>query len=117
MNFVVDAQLPRRIAILLREHGHDAVHTLDLPEANRTTDAVIVELSLLENRIVITKDADFVDSHLLQRRPEKLLLVSTGNISNRELESILKLNIPVIVDALGTADFVEISRSGVLIHG
>src|SRR4051812_4774848 len=105
MNFVVDAQLPRRISVWLREHGHGAIHTLDLPEANRTTDEAIVELSLLESRVVITKDADFVDTHILHHRPEKLLLVSTGNISNRELESILKLNIPVIVAALETTDF------------
>jgi predicted nuclease of predicted toxin-antitoxin system len=117
MNFVVDAQLPRRIAAWLRAHGHDAIHTLDLPDANRTTDAAIVELSLHEDRVVITKDADFVDTHILHRRPGKLLLVSTGNVSNRELETILKLNIPVIVAALEAADFVEISHAGVLVHG
>jgi predicted nuclease of predicted toxin-antitoxin system len=117
MNFVVDAQLPRRMAVWLREHGHDAIHTLDLPEANRTSDAAIVELSFRESRIVITKDADFVDSHILHRRPGKLLLVSTGNISNRELEFIFELNIPVVAAALEAADFVEISRTGVLVHG
>jgi len=117
MNFVVDAQLPRRIAVWLREHGHDAIHTLDLPDANRTPDAAIVELSLRESRVVITKDADFVDTHILHSRPAKLLLVSTGNISNRELESIFDLNIYVIVAALEAADFVEISRAGVLVHG
>ncbi len=36
MNFLVDAQLPRRLARILTGAGHDAVHTLDLPNANRT---------------------------------------------------------------------------------
>jgi len=38
MKFLVDAQLPRRLAYRLQDAGHDAVHTLDLPLANRTPD-------------------------------------------------------------------------------
>jgi len=45
MNFLVDAQLPRRLAYRLRDAGHDALHTLDLPKRNRTTDAEIHEIS------------------------------------------------------------------------
>ena len=32
MKFLVDAQLPRRIALWLCEQGHDALHTLDLSD-------------------------------------------------------------------------------------
>ena len=38
MNFLIDAHLPRHLALLLREHGYDAIHTLDLAEGNRMTD-------------------------------------------------------------------------------
>lgn len=41
-----------------------------------------------ENRVVITKDADFVNSFTLSRKPYKLLLISTGNISNAELDAL-----------------------------
>src|SRR5438132_8021544 len=97
MNFLIDAQLPRRLAGILTAAGHDAVHTLDLPNANRTTDAEINAISLQQNRVVITKDTDFVDSFLLSRKPYKLLLVSTGNISNNELEALFKPHIPRMV--------------------
>ena len=60
MRFLVDAQLPRRFAAWLREHGHDALHTLDLPEGNRTADTSITALADGEHRVVVTKDADFV---------------------------------------------------------
>jgi predicted nuclease of predicted toxin-antitoxin system len=33
MKFLVDAHLPRRLVLRLREAGHDAVHRLDLPMA------------------------------------------------------------------------------------
>jgi predicted nuclease of predicted toxin-antitoxin system len=45
MKFIVDAQLPRRLAIAMREQGHDALHMLDLPEGNSTTDSAINVLS------------------------------------------------------------------------
>ncbi|MEM1042236.1 MAG: DUF5615 family PIN-like protein [Bacteroidota bacterium] len=80
MRFLIDAQLPRRLAYRLREAGHDAVHTLDLPEGNRTTDAEINRRSVEERRVAVTKDADFVDALLVQDLPFKLLLISTGNI-------------------------------------
>jgi uncharacterized protein with PIN domain len=53
MRFLVDAQLPRRIAHRLREQGHDAIHTLDLPEANRTADNTIADVADREDRVVV----------------------------------------------------------------
>jgi hypothetical protein len=37
MNFLVDAQLPRRMTAWLAAAGCNAIHTLDLPNKNRTT--------------------------------------------------------------------------------
>ena len=97
MNFLVDAQLPRRMTAWLTAAGCDAIHTLDLPDANRTTDEQINNVADREQRVVVTKDADFVDSHVLRGRPARLLLISTGNISNRDLEALLVPLIPDIV--------------------
>ena len=117
MRFLVDAQLPRRLAAWLQGRGFDAVHTLDLPDRNLTTDAAIAALAVRERRVVITKDSDFINSFILQRQPEKLLLVSTGNITNVELESLLAPNLATIIAALEVADFVEFGRVGVIVHG
>src|SRR5687768_13896443 len=78
MKFLVDAQLPRRLVSRFRESGHDALHTLDLSNGNRTTDTEINDLSEREQRVVVTKDADFVNSFHLTGKPYKLLLISTG---------------------------------------
>lgn len=101
---------------MIRDQGHDAVHTLDLPEANRTADSAILDFSDREARVVVTKDADFVNSFHLVHRPRKLLLISTGNISNSDLLALLLQNIVMIVDALTTADFVEMTRTSLIIH-
>lgn len=117
MKFPVDAQLPRRIVPWLREQGHDAIHALDLPDGNRSTDAALLEVAAREERVVVTKDADFVNSFLISGRPDKLLLISTGNITNPELERLLIPNLPAIVTALESADFVELTRVSLIVHG
>ena len=117
MRFIVDAQLPRRLARWLNARGHDVLHTLDLPEQNRTRDADITALASREDRIVVTKDADFVNSHVLQNRPPKLLLIATGNLRNDDLERLLERNMPTIELALSHGNFVELSRDHLIRHG
>jgi hypothetical protein len=56
MNFLVDAQLPRRLARRLQEAGHDALHTLDLPAGNRTTDS---ETNIMHDPTHELTDGDF----------------------------------------------------------
>lgn len=116
MNFLIDAQLPRRLARILAGAGHDAVHTLDLPNANRTTDAEINALSLQQQRVVISKDTDFVDSFLLSKEPYKLLLVSTGNISNNDLEALFTPLIPTIVTTFQSHEYAELTRTALIVH-
>ena len=116
MKFLVDAQLPRHLAASLKWLGHDVLHTLDLPSGNRTPDWRLNEISVQEQRIVVTKDADFVNSFLLSGVPYKLLLVSTGNISNKELESIFAKNLSAIVGALEIYELVEIDRTSMIEH-
>ena len=117
MKFLIDAQLPRRMTAWLSSAGCDAVHTLDLPDGNRTTDEQVLECAAREQRAVVTKDSDFVNSHLLQARPAKLLLVSTGNISNRDLEALMVPLIPDIVREFQTRSFLEFGWSGIVVRG
>ena len=59
---------------------------------------------------------NFVSSHLLSARPPKLLLVSTGNISNRELEQLIVPLIPSLVAEFQTHVFLELGRAGVVVR-
>ena len=116
MRFLVDAQLPRRLALALIARGHDAVHTLDLPDQNRTGDSVIDALADREGRIVISKDSDFSDSHKLRGTPRRLLRVATGNIRNVELLALFEDHLDAIEQGFAHADFVELSRTALVIH-
>ena len=116
MRLLIDAHLPKRLARLLQQLGHDALHTLDLPEQNRTSDETLNQIAIDEDRIVVTKDSDFVDSFLLIRRPPQLLLISTGNIGNRELERLFLDNINQISTGFDTYDYIELSRQHLIFH-
>jgi predicted nuclease of predicted toxin-antitoxin system len=116
MKFIVDAQLPRRLVSRLREAGHEAIHTLDLPHGNRTSDSTINELSIREGYAVITKDADFVISFHLHQRPHKLLLISTGNIRNSELELLFISNLERIASNFDQFDFIEVNQAAMIFH-
>ena len=116
MKFLVDAHLPRRLAFRLRDAGHDALHTLDLPRQNRTDDNEIHEISRREQRVVVTKDSDFVNSFLAVQSPYKLLLISTGNITNAELDALFIPQISVIATAFETYDFIELTRTTLVFH-
>ena len=111
MRFVVDAHLPRSLCYILDEAGYDAVHTSQLPMQNRTPDQVINDLSVAEQRVVITKDTDFYYSHLLYGRPNKLLMIRTGNIRARDLVLLIQRRLPAIVEVLESHTLVEIDRS------
>ena len=116
MKFLIDAQLPKTLSLQILELGHEALHTLDLPGSNRTTDSEISSLSLKHSWIVVTKDSDFVDSFLLRREPWKLLLISTGNIRNSKLSELILRNVDKITLAFETFDFIEINSSGIVYH-
>jgi predicted nuclease of predicted toxin-antitoxin system len=57
-----------------------------------------------------------VNSFRLQQLPWKLLLVSTGNISNRDLEGLLAANFSPIVNGFLNHDYIEITRANVIFH-
>lgn len=116
MKFLVDAQLPKRFCLWIEAAGHDALHTLDLPRRNLTPDKEIIDLAEQEGRIVITKDDDFVQSFLISKRPPKLLLISTGNIANDDLEVLIRSNLDMIAEAFKANYFVELGRDTLVIH-
>jgi hypothetical protein len=58
VKFLVDENLPPRLAKLLATSGHDAVHPRDLNAAS-APDSRIMELAADEDRIVVSADTDF----------------------------------------------------------
>ena len=58
MKLLVDENLPPRIAVLLSDAGHDAVHVGDLDAAG-WSDPEIVDLARADGRTIVSADTDF----------------------------------------------------------
>lgn len=116
MKFIVDAQLPKRLSDWLNENGHDSKHTLDLVKKNKSSDIEISKLADREARIVISKDTDFLDEHLLNNRPKMLLIIKTGNIRNSELIDLFESCIGKLESLFKNHALVELSQSAIIAH-
>ena len=116
MKFIVDANLPFKLAIRLRQLGFDVIHTNNLPNKEKTSDKEIRQVSIEQNRVVISKDSDFLDSHLIQGIPSRLILITTGNIANRDLLNIIEKNFETMIKLLETYDLIEINNDEIIGH-
>jgi predicted nuclease of predicted toxin-antitoxin system len=116
VKFLIDAQLPVRLATYLSRAGHDVVHSSALPDGNRTSDQVLADIADVDDRVMVTKDCDFEISHTLRRSPRRLLLVTTGNIANSALIGLFENSLAVIEQELSSADYVELTSDAVIVH-
>ncbi|MDP5170366.1 MAG: DUF5615 family PIN-like protein [Bacteroidia bacterium] len=117
MKFIIDAQLPLVLQKWLLDAGFEVIHTNDLPKKNRTSDLEIIDLAEREGRIVITKDSDFFKHYLLNGVPKRILMITTGNIVNRELIRLFELNFPKILELFERGgEIIEIDNNSIFIH-
>ncbi len=111
MKFIIDAHLPKSIAAFFNEH--DVLHTSELENGNRTKDKLINSLSVLEDRILITKDNDFYYSYVAAKKPVKLLLVKFGNMQLKELKNYFQRNAITILKLLEEHSFLVLEKDSV----
>ncbi len=108
MKFIIDAHLPKSLTRFFSDH--EVIHTSELITGNLTPDRDINALSMLEKRILITKDADFYYSYIAARKPYKLVLVKLGNMRLGELKSYFERNAGTIINYLHTNSFLILER-------
>jgi len=113
---LIDAQLPRRLATALAGHGHDALHTLDLPRGNRTSDSDLCRIADSSGQILVSKDRDFIDSFYVNGTPPRLLWITMGNITNTELLARIELMLPELEKAFSVAMCVELTAFELIAH-
>ena len=113
MKFLIDAHLPPSLRAVFQAAGHDAIHTLDLPDQNASREGFLNEVSMAEMRVVVTEDTDFYYSHLLQGSPWKLVLVRTGNMGLKATRLMFETHLAAIDTALQSCSLVELDQQKV----
>lgn len=88
-----------------------------MPLGNKTPDTVIATRSLSENRIVITKDTDFMKMHMIKKIPERILFIATGNLRNSQLVALLEQNFERIVELFVNGNsIIEMNNETIIIR-
>lgn len=91
--FLIDTQLPPKLSKhLVKIEGCNAIHTTFFGNRHLLTDSKIREIAIKEDRIIITKDIDFLVYARLKGIPPRILYLGFGNISNELLISNFNKN-------------------------
>jgi len=84
---------------------------------NNTSDKEIIEIAEAQARIVITKDSDFIQFRIIHGKPQKILMVTTGNIINKVLIQLFETNFPTIRQLFENGKkVIEIDNENITVH-
>ncbi|WP_425342629.1 DUF5615 family PIN-like protein [Lunatimonas salinarum] len=72
------------------------MHINEILEGSSTKDKDICEFADAQDLIVITKDADFRNSYLINNTPKKLVRIKLGNLANSTLIKVISENLNFI---------------------
>ena len=103
MRFLIDANLPRRLAAFLIARGHDCEHVLDL-SMGQSSDGQIWSRAVALGAIIVTKDEDFANWVSAGRPGSAVVWVRTGNGTTRRLIDNLAPVIEAVENRLAAGD-------------
>lgn len=110
MKFLIDAQLPPSLATWLCEKGHEADHVMSLAGLD-APDAVIWQLAVEKDYVIVTKDHDFVEWARGRTPKARVLWVRFGNMSRDVLQARMEQAWSAVEDALATpVTVIEVGR-------
>ncbi len=89
MRLLLDANISWRLADKLKQYFEDCKHVDHIELSVPAPDIDIWEYALKNNMIIVTNDEDFLNLINLKGFPPKVILLKTGNQSNRYIESLL----------------------------
>lgn len=111
MKLLVDQNIARRVAALLRDAGHDAVHVAERG-LSAAADDVILELARAEGRVLISEDTDF--GALLvatgSDAPSFVLIRGAEPVTPDKQASLLIANLPTVAEELEAGAIVVLAR-------
>ncbi len=114
LKYIIDASVTRHVLKRFEAVGMDVVHVLDLQGESPMKDREINLISIREDRIVMTKDYDFVESFMQSKRPYKLLFISSDD--EAQWRAVFLTHFDAIQEHFMNADLVEIGKDGLVFH-
>lgn len=95
MKFLVDQNLPPRMALRLAERYPGSVHVITLG-MDRSKDGSIWSHAMAHGFTIITRDGDFQQLSFLKGAPPKVVMLRIGNRSAKEIVALLEGSLETI---------------------
>lgn len=105
MRFLIDAQLPQRLARRLADLGHDATHVADIG-LESATDAAVWSAAIARKAVLVTKDQDFAVARAVGDQGPAVVWVRIGNTPNDVLIARLVGSLDAIAEAIARGETV-----------
>ena len=117
MNFLIDNALSPKLARILRENGHDAVHVRDYNLAS-APDSAILDRAASETRVIITADGDFATMLALLRlsSPSMIFVREDGPHRAQHVANILLRHLAQLEEGLRGGSLVVIRQNRIRIR-
>ncbi len=97
MNFLIDVHLPISLSKFIDKRVDcSSIHVNQVLQKWNTPDDIICKYADENDLIVVTKDADFKNSHFVNKTPKKLIRIVLGNTSNKDLCEVFEKFLPII---------------------
>ena len=103
MRFLVDAQLPPRLARTLSDEGHPSEHLEDIG-LRHAKDQDVWDYAIEHGSAIITKDDDFVERFRRLPNGPVIVWLRIGNACNRVLLAWFMPSLPALVQRIDAGD-------------
>lgn len=103
MRFLIDAQLPPKLARALTELDHQAEHLEDIG-LRHAKDSEVWNYAMTHQAVIVSKDEDFVERFRRRGQGTVIVWLRIGNSANRVLLAWFLPLLPTIVQRLQAGD-------------
>lgn len=84
MKILCDVHIAMKIAKFLSSKGVQTEHVNQILDKWNTKDYKIIQYADKNDFVILTKDKDFKNSHLITKTPKKLIKINLGNHSTNQ---------------------------------
>jgi predicted nuclease of predicted toxin-antitoxin system len=119
MHFLVDVHLPISLSKFLdKQENCVCTYVNQILQKWHTPDSEISKYADENHMVVITKDQDFKTSHFINKTPKRIIRITLGNISNKDLLQFIEMHLQLIL-SLSTKDsfYIEVGNNGIIAFG
>ncbi|UYN98898.1 MAG: DUF5615 family PIN-like protein [Devosia sp.] len=109
MKFLLDANMPARLADVFIAEGHECVHMeMLLPRYAQDTDIAAIANEM--GAVIVSRDADFVHFSRAGLLEGPLVWVRLGNLRRAAIAATLRTRLPAIVRAVHAGETIIVLR-------